>query len=237
MYWTISSSILALVFGMHSAASAGNASNTLPESSPVPGIQTGKLTQTSIRKLPPAARKMAEEELKEQAFGSNRRFGEISDDAIIYMKDYRSQIKNIRDVEKNLTFRMADVSRGEFKHYTLEGAYPEGPTKSGPWSSMTRVFKRDDDVIVLRHEWNYVGDGGGVMIVEELMNTRVGNSPARLSIKKSPAGWISSELMWVTKKRLFTLTVLGDVPDDGKAKYKLKWLTRLAAGIEEPPGQ
>jgi hypothetical protein len=68
------------------------------------------------------------------------------------------------------------------------------------------------------------------------MNTRVGNTAARLSIRKSPAGWISSELMWITKKRLFTPTVLGDVPDDGKAKYHRHWLTRLAAGIAAPPG-
>jgi hypothetical protein len=187
--------------------------------------------------LPPAARKTVEEELNEQAFGGNRRFGDIPDDAIIYMRNYRARIKNIGDVENNLTFKMADVSRGELNKYTLEGAYPEGPTKPGPWSSRTRVFKGDDNAIVLLHEWNYVGDGGGVMIVEELMNTQVGNTPARLSIKKSPAGWISSELIWVTKKRLFTLTVLGDVPDDGTAKYNLNRLTRLAAGIEEPPGQ
>jgi hypothetical protein len=88
-------------------------------------------------------------------------------------------------------------------------------------------------VNVMLHEWNYVGDGGGVMIVEELMNTRVGNTPARLSVKKSPAGWISSELMWVTKNRLFTLTVLDDVPDNSNAKYNIKWLSRLAEGIGE----
>lgn len=227
-------SVLALSFGMHSLAIAGNANDTSPQSSAVPGVQIGKATYTSMKKLTPAARKMVEEDLNEQVFGENRRYGEIPDDAIIYMKNYHSQIKKISDVEKNLTFKPADLSRGELNKYSLEGAYPEGPTKSGPWSSMTRVFKRDDNVTLMLHEWNYVGDGGGVMIVEELMNTRVGNTPARLSVKKSPAGWISSELTWVTKNRLFTITVLDDVPDNSKAKYNVKWLSRLAEGIGDP---
>ncbi|GEM_PF-2932627 len=83
------------------------------------------------------------------------------------------------------------------------------------------------------HEWNYVGDGGGVMIIEELMNTKVNNSPARFSVKRSPAGWLSSELMWVTNKSTYMLTVMDDVPDSSKAKYNVKWLTSVAASIKE----
>jgi hypothetical protein len=225
---------ITLLSCMHSAAFAANDNGKLPQTSPVPGVQTGKVTYISINKLTPPVRKMVEAELNEQPFGTARRFGEISDDAVIYMQNYHAQMRKVSDVEKNLTFKLADVSRAELKKYVLEGAFPEGPTKAGPWSSITRVFKRDDDVTVMLHEWNYVGDGGGVMIVEELMNAKVGNIPARLSIKKSPTGRISSELMWATKTKLFTLTVLGDVPDDSKSKYNLIWLTQLAADIREP---
>lgn len=225
---------LIIVFGVHSEAFAAPVNGNLPQSSPVPGVQSGKVTYTSIKKLAPPVRKMIETDLNEQPFGTGRRFGEISDDAVVYMENYQTQIKNVSDIEKNLTFKLADVSRGDLKKYILEGAYPEGPTKAGPWSSVTRVFKRDDGVIVMLHEWNYVGDGGGVMIVEELMNAKVGNTPARLSVKQSPTGRMSSELTWVTKHRLFTVTVLDDVPEGNKAKYNLAWLTRLAAGIREP---
>lgn len=227
-------SALALVFGIHSVAFAANAPDKLAPSSPATWVQSGKVTYTSINKLTPPVRKMIEAELSEQPFGTARRFGEISDDAIIYMSNYHGQIKKISDIEKNMTFKLADVSRGDLNKYTLEGAYPEGPTKAGPWSSVTRVFKREDNVTVMLHEWNYVGDGGGVMIVKELMNAKVGNTPARLSVKKSPTGRMSSELTWVTKNRLFTLTVLDDVPDGSKAKYNLTWLNRLATGIRKP---
>lgn len=87
-------------------------------------------------------------------------------------------MRKLSDIEKNLTVKLADLSRGELNKYKLEGAYPDGPTKAGPWSSVTRVFKRDDDVAILLHEWDYIGDGGGVMIIEELMNTKLGKSPA-----------------------------------------------------------
>lgn len=224
---------LAFFIGIHSAAFAANANEKLPQSSPVPGVQTGKVTYTSINKLTPPVRKMIEADLSEQPFGAARRYGEISDDAVIYMQNYHAQMRKVSDIEKNLTFKLADLSRGELNQYKLEGAYPEGPTKAGPWSSVTRVFKRDDNVTIMLHEWNYVGDGGGIMIIEELMNAKVGKTPARLSVKKSPTGRISSELMWASNTRLFTLTVLDDVPD-GKAKYNLAWLNRLATGIKEP---
>ena len=223
---------LLIAFATHPVF-ANNSTEKLPQSSPVPGVQIGKVTVTSIHKLTPTVKKMVEADLAEQPFGANRKLGEISDDAIIYRKNYYAQLKPLRDVEKNLTFKLADISRGELGKYTLEGVIPEGPSQKGPWSSVTRIFKRDDNVVVMLHEWNYVGDGGGVMIIEELMNTKVNNSPARFSVKRSPAGWLSSELMWVTNKSMYTLTVMDDVPDSSKAKYNVKWLTSVAASIKE----
>ena len=117
---------------MHSAASAASQNASAPPTSPVPGVQTGKVTYISINKLTPPVRKMVEPELNEQPFGTTRRFGEISDDAVIYSQNYHVQIRKVSDVEKNLTFKLADVSRAELKKYVLEGAFPEGPTKGRP---------------------------------------------------------------------------------------------------------
>jgi hypothetical protein len=138
----------------------------------------------------------------------------------------------MRDINKNITFKLSNLSNSGFDALNFEGAYPEGPTKTGPWSSLTRVFKRNDGVLVMLHEWDYSGDGGGITFVDELMNTRVLDAAARLSVNKSPSGQMVSELMWATKKKFFTLTVLGDVPNTDDAPYNAKWLTTLANGIK-----
>jgi hypothetical protein len=199
---------------------------------PIAGVEVGKVRHTSINNLTPDARAMMEADIAEKPLGPDRRFGVILDDAVLYMKNYHTNVKDIRQITKNVTFKLSDVSRSELQKYSFEGAYPEGPTKAGPWSSLTRVFKRDDGVLIMLHEWDYVGDGGGVMIVDELMNARVGEAPARFSVKKSPTGSIVSELMWVTKSRFFTVTVMDDVADEGDVKYNAKWLERLAGNIK-----
>lgn len=221
--------ILGMMLSVQAAATPNGGKQVT--NGPVAGVEVGKVKHTSIKNLTPNARAMMQADIEEKPLGPDRRFGQIPDDAVLYMKNYHANVKDIRGISKNITFKLSDVSRSELQKYSFEGAYPEGPTKVGPWSSLTRVFKRDDGVLVMLHEWDYVGDGGGVMIVDELMNAHVGDAPARFSVKKSPTGSVVSELMWVTKSRFFTLTVMDDVVESDDVKYNVKWLARLAGSI------
>lgn len=221
---------IAMIFGAATLASAANP--IVPdEFSPVPGIQVGKVKRISIENLPVAVKRVVQLDIEKDAFAKVRQYGEIPDDAIIYKKNYYANLKDMREIEKNTTFKISNLSKSQFNKLKFEGAYPEGPTKSGPWSSLTRIFKRDDGVLLFLHEWDYVGDGGGVMMVEELMNTTVSDMPARFSVKKSPSGQVLSELIWATEKRYFTLSVLDDVTNVEGAKYNVKWLTGLAGEL------
>lgn len=81
------------------------------------------------------------------------------------------------------------------------------------------------------HEWDYIGDGGAIVFIDELMNTQVLDMPARFSVKQSPSGQMLSELIWATNKKYLTITVIGDVPTDDANKYNLSWLLRIASAI------
>lgn len=197
---------------------------------PLPMLEVGKIKYISINDLPAELRNLADQDMKKNSIVSNS-YSEISDDAIFYMKDYSEIIKKNEEINNNLTFKLSNLSKGELSTYHFEGAYPEGPTKSGPWCSVTRVFKRNDGIIVTLHEWDYVGDGGGVVVINELMNTKVSDIPARFSIKKSPSGEIISELTWITTKKYFTLTIWGDVVNSNNSKINREWMNGLAATI------
>jgi len=200
--------------------------------SPVPAVEVGKVKLISIKELSPTVANLVQKDMQTNALGKARSYGEISDDAVFYKKNYYANLKDMREINKNLTFKLSDLSRSELGTYRFEGAYPEGPTKTGPWSSLTKVFKRDDGVIVMLHEWDYIGDGGGIMMVRELMNTQVADTPARFSVLKSPTGSVVSQLIWATEKKYFTLTVMDEVADADDVKYNVKWLTSLASSIK-----
>lgn len=199
--------------------------------SPFAEVEGGKLKRISIHKLTPKVKQLVQEDLNQDAFAPVRVMGSIPDDAVIYKKNYHAHVKDMKTISANTTFELAKVAGSTFDRLAFEGAYPEGPNKTGPWSSLTRVFKRPDGVLVMLHEWDYVGDGGGITFVDELMNTKVQDAPARLSVKKSPSGQVVSELMWATKAKFFTLTVMDDVPNTDQSSYNTKWLTKLAGEI------
>lgn len=200
--------------------------------SPVPQIEPGKIKHISIDKLSPSVKKMVQRDLQTDALAKQNRFGDIPDDAINYKKNYHANLKDLREIDKNMRFKIANLSSCELAKYRYEGAYPEGPTKTGPWSSLTKIFTRDDGVLVMLHEWDYAGDGGGVVMVDELMNVKVSGSPARFSVRRSPTGQVVSELIWATTRRYYTLTVMDNIENADAAKYNLKWLLALAGEVK-----
>lgn len=200
--------------------------------SPVPQIEPGKIKHISIDQLSPSVKEVVQRDLQTDALAKQNRFGDIPDDAINYKKNYHANLKDLREIDKNMRFKIANLSSSELAKYRYEGAYPEGPTKTGPWSSLTKIFTRDDGVLVMLHEWDYAGDGGGVVMVDELMNVKVNGSPARFSVRRSPTGQVVSELIWATTSRYYTLTVMDNIENADASKYNLNWLLALAGEVK-----
>ncbi|HWW06519.1 hypothetical protein [Collimonas sp.] len=192
---------------------------------PMPQMEVGKVKNISKRKLSSGVRQLVDEDMNKMRGG----YAEISDEAFIYRDTYRDRLRNEDEIKPNLRITLADIKNTELKEYAYEGIIPDGPTVAGPWTSVIRVFKRQDGVLLMLSEWDYVADGGGIVTVSELMNVKVKGAPAMLSIKKSPSGNVMTELAWATKKKYFTITVWDDIGSQQNAKkYDEAWLLNLA---------
>ncbi|MDC8757037.1 hypothetical protein [Janthinobacterium fluminis] len=199
---------------------------------PISGIVVGKVKYIPLAELSGGAKKMVEADLATNALGKNKAYAQIPEEAVVYRKNYLGNVRDVHEVKRNLTFTLADLSGSAFDAFKFEGVVPEGPTRTGPWSSVSRYFKTPDGLLLILHEWDFVGDGGGVVIVKDLMNTRVADTPARFVVKKSPSGAVVSELIWVTESKYYTFTVMGEVASGEDGKYNLAWMNALAATLK-----
>lgn len=220
--------LLSLVF-------AGLAGSVLaqpqPAISPMQGLSTGQVKVLTLDQLDPATRGMAERDLGLQQ--SAAKSGEpetVPDQAATFKTQYASRAVYWEEskIRANLKSDWTDVSASELQGYKYEAFVPEGPSKAGPWSRYTRVYTRPDGVLVMLHEWDYVQDGGGVVLIKELMNAQVHQHLARVVTRKTTSGQHFSELTWVTDRKYYTLTVWDRLDARGLQPYDRSWLVSLA---------
>lgn len=77
----------------------------------------------------------------------------------------------------------------------------------GPWTSVSRIYSLPDGDIIRLHEWDYVADGGGIVMQKEMMNETVnGRYQAILSTKKSGLGNALTTLGWATERKTYQLS-------------------------------
>jgi hypothetical protein len=200
--------------------------------SPIPQMEIGKVKHISRDKLPPELKAFMDKEVS----NLQRGYEEVSDEQFVFLGDYKNRLRLHDDVSKNLTVSLNDISKTELSKYTYEGIIPEGPTRGGPWSSVTRVFRDSNGLIIRLTEWDFVADGGGIVIVDDIMTANVAGIPAYLSVKKSPSGKSMTVLEWVSDKKQFTLTVMTNVDENSSNSAKdRKWLLALGNAIASTP--
>lgn len=230
------SAILCMGFTLPVFAQHQDATSPLAGSAGSAGLSIGKAKVVSVEQLDPAARGVAEKDLALQArFAAGGGVETVPDDAAYIKTHYASRAVYWAEskIRKNLKSDWTDVSRSELQGYKYEAFVPEGPSKTGPWSSYTRVFKRPDGVLVMLHEWDYALDGGGVMIVKELMNEHVHQYLARSIVRKTKSGQYISELTWASDRKYYTLTVWDKLNPSGGGQYDKSWLVTLAERITQ----
>ena len=114
---------------------------------------------------------------------------------------YRERMRDGSSLAGKIKGQMAGIDRSVLADYPFAGLIPEGPTRLGPWTEFIRVYMRPDATPVFLHEFNFVAAGGHVVIYKEFLNETVGQTPARLVIKRDVEGRAISELSWTTPKR------------------------------------
>lgn len=224
--------------GLALACLAGAASAQHPDAvAPMAGMAVGKVKVLSLAQLDPATRAVAEQDLGlQQRFAKSGELETVPDEAAHIKTHYASRALYGAEskIRSQLKSDWTDLSRSELQHYRYEAFIPEGPSKAGPWSRYTRVFTRPDGVLLMLHEWDYVQDGGGVVVVQELMNARVRGHLARVVARKTRSGQHFAELTWATERKYYTLTVWDRLAPQGQGPYDRDWLIALAGRISGP---
>jgi hypothetical protein len=203
---------------------------------PVPYIEPGKAKLVELASLPPQLRRTVDDEIRRLRAGNGVMYGDMTSEEAHSLESDDGRMLTLERVAMHVKAPLADVSASDLAGYTLAGVVPEGPGQDGPWSSVKRVYRRPDGVLVMLHEWAYAADGGGVLGVRELMNASVRHGatvcPAQFAIRRAPTGQVVSELRWFTGAKVFTLSVAQDVLADGGKDHGKAWLLQLAEAIE-----
>jgi hypothetical protein len=201
----------------------------------VPQLEPGKAKLVDLASLPPPLRRTVDDEVKRLRAGDGVLYGDMTSDEAHGLESYGERVLPPADVAGHTMVPLADVSASELAAYALAGVVPDGPGKDGRWSSLSRVYRRPDGVLVTLHEWAYAADGGGVLGVRELMNATVrhgaANYLAQFAIRRAMTGQVVSELRWFTDAKVFTLNVGQDVVADGGQDRGKAWLLRMAEAI------
>lgn len=232
--------IVLLLFSITAIASVHADNGHDVSTSPMPDLEIGKAKRISKDALPSGLKAIAEEDYAREQAAIDRSTGkrktdsfeQVGEESLYPKNNYHNHIKPIDEkITQKFKSTPASLAGTDLKYFVYEGFIPEGPTPNGPWSSFTRVFKGPDGLLVMVHEWDFLVDGGGVVVIDELMNTSVNGSPARFVKKQTPSGEVFTELSWITKRKEYCITVWANVPEADGVPYNLAWLKEVARKI------
>ncbi len=201
--------------------------------SPFTDAEVGKVKRVSKDKLPPTIKRMVEEDIEGNRNPNKRGIPHevVPEDAFIFADNYQNRLRSEERIRPHLKVQPADLSKSKLADYEFQGFIADGP-ETATSHSVVRAFKRPDGVLITLSEFDFVSAGGGVLAVDELMNVKVKNQPARLVVKKAPSGRSMSELTWVDKRKAYTLTVLDEVTEPQEGAYDKPWLLELAERLK-----
>jgi hypothetical protein len=202
----------------------------IPGADPMLGVPVGVLTVLQLADLPPGMRRMMADQLE-----ADRRGFEAVPEANIAdeLATFLDFLKAPEALSNGGFQSIARPGHSELGRWTLLGWMPGLREERGTrLISITRVFQRPDKVVAMLEEFHYRETrGGAVVMIEELINARVGPHPARLVISKTPSGLSRSKLIWVTPEAKFDFWVYDDVDHPLDPAWDRAWLIRLAESL------
>ena len=204
----------------------------LPSSDPdekTGSVVRGKVTMGSIVDLPRELREIA---LQEAEKIRTKGYLDAKEEDVDLYRNFHNYIRPLDSVLPNLKISLVDLNQSLFDGLRLEGVITGGPTKEGPWTSATRVFSSEEGYVIMLSEWDFVGDGGGVVLQKEMVNEKVNGRPAILTIHRAPSGQGYTDLVWYTDQKEYILSASGNQ----KESISRDRLLAMARSVKEPIG-
>ncbi len=155
-------------------------------------------------------------------------------DRVLQYADFQKETKPWRTLLPTLGFIPVDLGATPFAGFELVGGVLNLTIPSFAFLQQTdhatRVFRRNDGLIISLEEWDLTIIGGGVAEVYRVPDVRVNGWPGYWEISQSKSGKAVSRLWWQGATRKFEITVNANLKLHGGQLEIL----RLAETI--PPG-
>ncbi len=118
---------------------------------------------------------------------------------------YRQGVKRAADVLPNAKIDLVSLTGTPFENqFTLLGYVPAGTRPGGPWTAVSRLFAKPPGELVLLKEWDFGLDGGGVVLLDDMLNTKIGGARATFIVTQN--GDVTETMIrWITGTRQFEL--------------------------------
>lgn len=107
-----------------------------------------------------------------------------------------------------LSVGLVPIMGSKFSSLTYMGLIPDGLGDMPPWSAVSRIFKDRDANTIQISEWDFVSDGGGVLVLEEFQNVKVGPFRGSMIKNMSSTGKVVWQVSWVEMRKKVELTLL-----------------------------
>lgn len=130
----------------------------------------------------------------------------INDDGgwVIDFDRYPRMLKAASDVLPKSSIDLMPLEGTTFDEFTLLGYVPDGSTPHGTWTAIARVFTAPDSELVVLREWDFGLDDGGVLLLDDMLNSEVGR--VRATVIETHTGSVTQTLVsWITGTRKFEL--------------------------------
>ncbi len=203
--------------------------NTPPGVDPALGVRLGHAIVVPLDDLPPGARTIALRDLAD----NQRGYSMVSEATIADAMHFERNLippgdPRVPDSTMKVMPERTGLAKMAFLGTVIDMMRDGQPVMA------TRMFRRDDGVLVSVQEWQFAEAGGAIQNVRELLNTRVGAHPGRLIVEHSSPGDLRrTVLSWNDGRTAYTLEVYDDV-DSARAiaaGHGRDWLQQLAESL------
>lgn len=145
-----------------------------------------------------------------------------------YVQDVADKAEPWQSVRPRLAFAPVDLANTAFDEFSLVGGRVDGSPIKGGFADVKRVFRSPRGETLVLYEWAFQLTGGGGVLVEELVNGRVGKYPAIATILTSPDGNAVTRLFWATDSRAFRILVDRNLAREARLGDLFRWATAIS---------
>lgn len=124
-----------------------------------------------------------------------------------YVPSLLARAKSATSRYSNVDLTVSPASIADTKFSTLQyvGFIADGLGKSPPWSAISRIFRDNDENVIQISEWDFVADGGGLLLLDEFQNVKVGPFKGSMLKNVSATGMTSWQISWVEIRKKIEL--------------------------------